>query len=218
MKKNKILGLCFIIISSLCLISCSKEEEINNEKNTGVINGHEYVDLGLSVKWATCNVGAEKPEATGKYYTWGGLSEWTEVESQKINYYGPAFDVVTNPNILGGQYDVAHVLWGETWRMPTKAEVIELAEKCSITYTTINNVAGFKVVGAKKASIFIPASGYMDTTGAVKKNKENAFIWTGQYNVLQNGQAHYLYFSDKNGCAADFGEIYYGLTIRPVSQ
>ncbi|WP_290091377.1 PEGA domain-containing protein, partial [uncultured Muribaculum sp.] len=35
------------------------------------INGHEYVDLGLSVKWAACNVGASSPEDYGNYYAWG---------------------------------------------------------------------------------------------------------------------------------------------------
>ncbi len=35
-----------------------------------IINGHEAVDLGLSVKWATCNIGANKPEECGYYFVW----------------------------------------------------------------------------------------------------------------------------------------------------
>ena len=40
---------------------------------TGTANGHEWVDLGLpsGTKWATCNVGATKPEEYGNYYAWG---------------------------------------------------------------------------------------------------------------------------------------------------
>ena len=44
--------------------------EITAKSMTGTINGHEWIDLGLSVKWATCNVGAEKPEDYGDYFAW----------------------------------------------------------------------------------------------------------------------------------------------------
>ena len=41
-------------------------EEIQN-----IINGHEAVDLGLSVKWAACNIGASNPEEYGDYFAFG---------------------------------------------------------------------------------------------------------------------------------------------------
>ena len=46
---------------------------------TGVINGHEWVDLGLpsGVKWATCNIGAQNPEDVGLYFQWGDTQGWT---------------------------------------------------------------------------------------------------------------------------------------------
>ena len=43
------------------------------EEKEIIINGHEAVDLGLSVKWATCNVGAIRPEECGDYFAWGEL-------------------------------------------------------------------------------------------------------------------------------------------------
>lgn len=40
-------------------------------KGENFIDGHEYVDLGLSVKWVTCNIGAENSWDYGDYYSWG---------------------------------------------------------------------------------------------------------------------------------------------------
>ena len=69
-KTNNIIGLVIVAVVVIGIIV------VVSHRNK--INGHEYVDLGLSVKWATCNVGAEKPEENGDYYAWGG--EGDEVE------------------------------------------------------------------------------------------------------------------------------------------
>ena len=114
--------------------------------------GHEYVDLGLSVKWATCNVGATKPEEYGGYYAWGETEE-------KEEYYESNMNI--GKNIAGTEYDVAHVKWGGNWRMPTRAEQDELREKCKWEWTTVNGVSGYKVTSKKNGnSIFLPAAGY----------------------------------------------------------
>ena len=42
-----------------------------NISTTNTVNGYEWVDLGLSVKWATNNVGADNPSDYGGYYAWG---------------------------------------------------------------------------------------------------------------------------------------------------
>lgn len=56
-------------LAAVMLSSCSNEE--TKQAVVDPYNGHEYVDLGLSVKWATCNIGAEKPEDYGAYFAWG---------------------------------------------------------------------------------------------------------------------------------------------------
>ena len=80
----------------LAFAGCEKDPGSENDRGnngggdtgnvSGTINGHDYVDLGLpsGLKWATCNVGASKPEDYGNYYAWGETttkSEYTEENS-----------------------------------------------------------------------------------------------------------------------------------------
>lgn len=137
---------------------------------------HECIDLGLSVKWATCNVGASKPEEAGCHYAWGELEEKDNyiVENYKfyesddyhhINKYNSiSFDgFIDDKMILDPEDDVAHVKWGGKWRMPTKAELEELCDSCTWNWTTLNGVNGYMVTGKKLGyedhSIFLPAAG-----------------------------------------------------------
>lgn len=133
----------------------------------------DYVDLGLSVQWATCNIGAMKPEESGRYYAWGE----TEIKSEyswdnykfynheinpgftKYNFfeeYGP----VDYKYRLDMQDDVARVMLGAEWRMPTREELEELAYDCDWEWTSINGVEGYSVTGPNGNSIFLPAGGY----------------------------------------------------------
>lgn len=129
-------------------------------------NGHEYVDLGLSVKWATMNVGATSPEDYGGYFAWG------ETQSKSTYNWGSYFDSVDGSNTNFNKYstskkttldpedDAAHVNWGGDWRMPTSNEVNELINSCTWTWTTQNGVNGYKVTSKKNGnSIFLPAAG-----------------------------------------------------------
>ena len=136
----------------------------------------EYVDLGLSVKWATFNVGATKPEEYGNYYAWGeteaksvytydnyiicnGNAYSTLTKYNTTNEYG----IVDNKTMLDPEDDVAHVKWGGTWRMPTAAEQDELRKYCTWIWTTINGVNGCLITsnisGYTNRSIFLPAAG-----------------------------------------------------------
>ena len=137
---------------------------------------HEYVDLGLSVKWATCNVGASKPEEAGCHYAWGELEEKDNyiVENYKfyesddyhhINKYNSnSFDGFTDDKmILDPEDDVAHVKWGGKWRMPTAEEWEELMEDCAWKWVEVNGMGGYRISGKKPGykdrSIFLLASG-----------------------------------------------------------
>ena len=134
---------------------------------------HEYVDLGLSVKWATCNVGANKPEDYGDYFAWGETEpkrtyKWRTYkwcrgsdESQTKYCTRSRFGTVDNKTVLEAADDAACANWGGSWRMPTKAEQDELREKCTWTWTTQNGVKGYKVTSKRNGnSIFLPAAGY----------------------------------------------------------
>ena len=145
-------------------------------QNINQHNGHDYVDLGLSVKWATCNVGATKPEDFGDYFAWGetepkstynwstykwcnGSDETLTKYCNKKKYGHKKF--VDNKTTLELSDDAAHANWGGSWRMPTNAEITELKNNCTWTWTTQNGVNGYKVTSKKNGnSIFLPAAGY----------------------------------------------------------
>ena len=129
-------------------------------------NDHEYVDLGLSVKWATCNVGATSPAAHGDYFAWGETETKDTYSKDNSETYGLAISdlqeqgyIDENGN-LTPEHDAARVNWGGSWRMPTKAEQEELSTQCTWTKTTQDGVSGYNVEGPNGNSIFLPAAGY----------------------------------------------------------
>ncbi len=122
---------------------------------SGYINGHEYVDLGLTVKWATCNVGASSPTEYGYYYAWGEIkTKSLFVEENSAVSNRRMKDIAGN-----AKYDTARANWDSTWRLPTADEMDELINKCKWVWTTIGGVNGYKITGANGSSIFLPASG-----------------------------------------------------------
>lgn len=119
----------------------------------GMENGHEWVDLGLSVKWATCNVGANQPEDYGDYFAWGELYD-------KASYTKDNYAYQYNPVELPLNADAAHNHWGGRWRMPTDDELTELREKCHWELLcTQNGLKGCRIIGQNGNSIFLPAQG-----------------------------------------------------------
>lgn len=169
-------------------------------------NGHKYADLGLSVKWATCNVGANKPEEYGDYYAWG--------ETKTKSSYDLSNCVLLGRNIKdikGTNCDVAHVKWGGSWRMPTKAEFDELLNKCTWTWATKNGTNGFKVTSKNGNSIFLPAVGYRYNKTLAGAG-EDGYYWSSTSKEGDSWNACYLYFFSGNRCM--IGE--YRMSGRPV--
>lgn len=109
------------------------------------------VDLGLSVKWASFNVGASKPEDYGGYFAWGEVREKTFYDITNYSYNGPL--------TLSSLNDVATVQWGSKWRMPKVSECRELLNKCQWSDETYNGVSGYKVTGPNGNFIFLPMTG-----------------------------------------------------------
>jgi len=179
---------------------------------TGTIAGHEYVDLGLSVKWATCNVGASSPSDYGNYYAWGETrtkSEYTE-ENCKTN----------NKNIgdISGnsQYDAARANWGGSWRMPTKAEMDELVNNCDWTLTTQGGHNGYRVTSKTNGnSIFLPAAGWRNGSSLYGESKGTYWYSTPYESDTQS--AYGLYFSSGGRDVLCYYRSY-GRSVRPVSE
>lgn len=140
--------------------------------NVTNIENREAVDLGLSVKWATCNIGANKPEENGNYYGWGDPTgkdafEWDNKYIIDINQGFPIREGNTPPpsSIIKTSKDIAYYNWGGNWRMPSIEEAQELIEKCEICYYESHGKNMIKVVGPNGNFIIIPYSGELYKTG-----------------------------------------------------
>lgn len=122
---------------------------------SGSNNGHEYVDLGLpsGTLWATCNIGATAPEEYGGYFAWGETEEkyYYDESTYKCQYNGN--------DIARTKYDVAHMKWGGSWRMPSHEQIKELIDNCTRTLTEQNGTIGTLVKGLNGATIFMPSAG-----------------------------------------------------------
>lgn len=128
------------------------------------VSSHACVDLGLSVKWATCNVGASSPEQFGNYYAWGETSAKSVFTKGNYRFYDPAAAEYTYipEEISGTKYDAARANWGGSWRLPTYSECRELEEKCTWVQCTLNGVKGCRVTGPNGNSIFLPWAGFYE--------------------------------------------------------
>ncbi len=158
------------------------------------------VDLGLSVKWAGWNLGANSPEELGGRYAWGEFEE--KDEYTKSNYKWSLSNDL-GKEISGTAYDVVHHKWGDNWRMPTKEEARELVDICTWTRVTYNGVEGYKVKSPNGKSIFLPDEEYW--SGTIYDNRG------------YNGYEYAYYF--KNGTCTSWNTYRYcGKYIRPVKS
>ncbi|MBR5532412.1 MAG: hypothetical protein IKU59_03795 [Bacteroidales bacterium] len=182
------------------------------ENVSNKINGHEYVDLGLSVKWATCNIGANFPDNPGKYYAWGETStKVMYIEMNSITY-----QVMNMGDIAGdSRYDVARASWGGTWRLPTKEEFEELINCCTWEWTKQNGVDGYKVTSRYNGkSIFLPAAG-IRYDSSLNNAGSFGYYWSSSPNG--SSSAFNLYFFS-SAYKVDWDLRYYGRSVRAVCE
>ena len=185
---------------------------------------HEWVDLGLSVKWATCNIGANSPEKYGNYYAWG--------ETEPKDYYSSTATMqlsiselksrgyIDSEGNLTSSYDAATANWGEGWRMPTESEIQELVKEGIWTWQYLNGVKGYKVTGPSGNSIFLPPAGYRGWDWSEDVGKYGRYWGATASEFKSLGIMYY------NGATLNFSEgsyymscdnfRYYGKCVRPV--
>ena len=178
-----------------------------SDDTSEIVDGYYAVDLGLSVKWASMNVGATSPEEYGNYYDWGELEAIYEDTAQGNDLYGVEIDDIQgNP-----AYDVATFEWGESWCMPNYDDLDELLNECTWTYTTYNDVNGFLVTSTKFKSIFFPLSGMWDYSSTTTTSQGNTgFYWSStplanypysSYSFIFTVASHILGMTPRNiGC------------------
>ncbi|MBR5209220.1 MAG: hypothetical protein IKV67_05130 [Paludibacteraceae bacterium] len=181
---------------------------------------YEYVDLGLSVEWATFNIGATKPEEYGAYFAWGETKpknvyswqtyKWSEGSETTLTKYNTkhSYGKVDDITNLLPEDDAATVNWGNEWRMPTYEEQLELLNYCDWEWTELNGIKGYEITGFNGNSIFLPVA------GEIIDEKEDRVGDTGYY-WLSSLSVNSLYFYSNNH--REFNTCRYrGLTIRPV--
>ncbi len=179
-----------------------------------IINGYEYVDLGLpsGLKWAVHNVGASAAEDYGDYYAWGEIETKDSYTQQNSVTYGmPMEDISGDP-----QYDVARALWGETWRLPTRDEQKELLDNCTWEWTSQNGVNGYLVTGSNGNSIFLPAAGYKENSSHTEVG-EYGYYWSSTPQSNSNLGAYYLYMSESSKLSYYYARVA-GQSVRAVSE
>lgn len=225
--------------TSLLFVGCKEQ---NNPQE---VFTPEAIDLGLSVKWANMNVGATSPEDYGDYFAWGEtepksdysweMYKWsTDLDNITIPKYDTSIVSVVDSIVVGDtiyrdsividsnivflkpEVDAAHVNWGGTWRMPTNAELDELKDSCTWTWTNQNEVKGYKVTGKNGNFIFLPVAG-------LRYDKSLNFVglygryWSSSpYENLSN-YAYNLYFYS-NYIHGGYNNRSLGHSIRPVCE
>ena len=214
--------------------SASKLETPVIATGPNTLNGHEYVDLGLSVKWATCNVDALHPEDFGGYYAWGddkpyshvahfldslGLKEEFYLATKRADHFREIFRLEDiGRSLIRKGVDIATHKWGVGWRLPTMNECVELHDNCTWQEVIIDDVVCYKITskfpGYTDRYIILPHTGYnfVDTE---QDFYEDAVYWTG---TLRSEYWIQLFVFNSNEYSDCFSGAAVGYPVRPVCK
>lgn len=203
------------------LISCNKDgneiaptDNDNISEASGKIGNYEYVDLGLSVKWARYNLGASKPENYGSYRM--GI-----IDNSQTGVISENGMTISMKTIQGGKLDIVTNRWGINWKIPSKKDFEELITNCSYQAITYNGIAGLKFVSKKNGnSIFFPF-GNLNKNDKYYSPGTSGFYWSsdikyvGQY--VSQTEMYYLYIQS-NKVYISYQDCVDQMSIRPVSS
>lgn len=205
----------------LLIAACSKDQLTTYDIPRGQEEHTHAVDLGLSVKWACCNIGAEYPEEYGNYYAWGDPEEKDSCAWSTYKWHNDSINEIFKYNdkdgktVLDASDDIARIMWGDDWRMPTQAEIQELMECCEWEWVSVNGVYGYRVSGNGN-SIFLPAAGSQYEDFYSNQGSQGCYmsatLYSGDYEMeVCMGFSKKGYYTI-NGDRCD------GHTIRPVKK
>ncbi len=220
-------------------------EDVSWDEPADPYNGYEYIDLGLSVKWATMNIGATTPEEYGDYFAWGEIEPYyTEGHSQddscfdwktdKTGYNwssykwcngsedsmtkycsNSSYGMVDSHSTLEASDDAAAANWGGMWRMPTVSEQNELRENCTWTWTTRNGINGHVVTSKKNGNSIFLPAAGIRSNSSLSHVGSNGVYWSSSSSTSFPSRAYDLDFYT---ITVDWGGYYrsYGLSVRAV--
>lgn len=209
-------------VGSECFIS-----EVKEFTTKEVVASSDAVDLGLSVRWASCNLGATKPEEFGDYYAWGETSTKSDYTPSTCIYNNISFSTLQSQGVIDANgnltsaYDVARKNLGGTWRIPTSSELSELCNDCDWKKYTLNEVVGYLVIGPNDNFIFLPVAGVRYSNTPVRDIGNYGFYWgsTTTFIDYEYSSALSLTLKDVEIYSMDNHHIrFFGHSIRPVKE
>lgn len=220
----------FFLFLISALVSFGLSTPVKGQSTSGFDNGHEWVDLELSVKWATCNVGALSSSDYGHYfawgeaytksdYTWGTLRYASSDSGKQFSKYNTDsnYGAVDNYTRLDWSDDAARVNWGGKWRMPTRAEFNELRSNCTWTWVSQRGIAGYKVTSNKNGkSIFLPAAGFQNGL-YVHGDGSDGYYWSSSLDTGDPDCAWRLRF-ESSYISLYHSPRFGGFSVRPVTE
>ena len=218
-----------LMLMMVFAVGCNKPIEPSHGDDANEHNGHEYVDMGLpsGILWATCNVGANKPEEIGDYFAWGEIEpketyqpekyKWSNDNCETFTKYctNSRYGNVDNNLELLPEDDAATADWGSNWCTPSKDQVKELinSDYTTIAQATQNGVGGWKITSKKNGkTLFFPTAGERWYDGFLGNN--DCCYWTRS--VEEKGSiAAYIVRIDE-WASVELRTRFEGVPIRPV--
>ena len=186
-------------------------------------NHHPHmIDLGLpsGTLWSCCNVGATTYWDVGNYFAWGETEAKEKYDETTYKYcdnhdMNKCHDL--GASIIGTNYDVAHVQWGDSWQMPSQDQIVELVNRCEMYWGGVNSVIkGYWFRGPNGSEIFLPAAGYYYGSDCSDYNKMGLY-WLGQQYSSQMFYALTYGFDEDDDNLYLFARMH-GLPVRPVAK
>ena len=198
----------------------------------------EATDLGLSVKWASFNLGASRPEESGASVAWGETDPYYYTtpfvwnEGKEAGYDWPSYKWCNGSSSSITKYnttsltqleladDAVHAHLGDKWRIPTEDEWKELRNNCTFEWTAMSGVRGFLVTSNKPGHthhyIFLPANGWVEKTSWYGAG-ESGLYWSSCNSTSEKGKAGIFTFSNGDSdLTHGWIDRCYGIGIRPV--
>lgn len=221
------------LIFSISMLSFACSILSGQTKDGISTTGNRQVDLGLSVMWGTCNVGADNPEEYGDYFAWGETRPKNEYSWSTYIYNsdnkGKKFSKYVNRKRQGNRDkkskldlsdDAAHVILGGNWRMPTHQEQYELITECRFVLEELNGVKGYRAYSrVNNNSIFIPFAGAFHKESVI--HNDDGSYWTSELephgSLFDRGSANArMYVILKDDVGQGSSPRFIGMPVRPV--
>lgn len=186
--------------------------EINNFLlNLGIkdIDATVAIDLGLSVKWANCNIGSTCVGDKGGLYGWGDASGNILVEDYYLKYKEVPV------NIAHTEYDIVAKNLGKDWSLPTINHWKELIKKCKWEWISSPLIKGYIVTGITGAKIFLPMAGRRygkDVCFA----EEYGYYWSSERLADDDRKAKYCFLHKGEINVDGIYDYYVGRSVRGV--